>query len=107
MVPDFTPNVANNPALEQGWITNCALDSDNPTQLKNDSRNGLLFDASFTGIEQWTPLQGMALSRHGQQVGSGLSALFGQMAMTRFDLGQRRSDAGRAGTALLWGLYRF
>ncbi len=69
--------------------------------------SGLLFDASFTGIEQWAPLQGMALSRRGQQFGLGLSALFGQKAMLRFDLGQRRSDAGRAGTAMLWGMYRF
>jgi len=69
--------------------------------------NGLLFDASFTGIEQWAPLQGMALSRRGQQFGLGLSARFGQKTLLRLDLGQRRSDAGRAGTALLWGSYRF
>ncbi|MBZ0088652.1 MAG: S8 family serine peptidase [Thermomonas sp.] len=93
---------------ERGWrVGDVDLRADAYAEWQQTlAMNGLLFDASFTGIEQWAPLQGMALSRRGQQLGLGLSALFGQKAMLRFDLSQRRSDTGRAGTAMLWVVIR-
>lgn len=93
---------------ERGWrVGDIELRADAHAEWQQTlAMNGLRFDASFTGIEQWAPLQGMTLSRNSQQFGLGLSALFGQKAMLRLDLGQRRSDAGRAGTAMLWVVVR-
>lgn len=85
-------------------------------QLRADARaewqhtlatQGMLFAASYVGLNQWAPLQGMPLAAHGQAFGVGVSALFGRNAMLRFDLGQRGSDVGKAGSATLWGSYRF
>lgn len=71
------------------------------------TESGLVFDASYTGIDQWSPLQGIGLSRRSQILGFGLSALFGDRALLRFDLSLRSGDVGEAGSAMLWGSYRF
>lgn len=68
---------------------------------------GELFDASFTGLSQWAPLQGIGLAGRSQLVGVGLSAGFARGAQLRFDVSHRASDAGRGGMASLWGSYRF
>lgn len=69
--------------------------------------NGELFDASYTGIEQWAPLQGIGLARRSQLFGVGLSAAFGRNATFRFDLSRRSSDVGGNAMASLQAMYRF
>lgn len=71
------------------------------------SANGELFDASFTGLEQWAPLQGIGLSRRSQLFGVGLSAAFGGRATFRFDLSRRSSDVGDGAMASLQLQYAF
>ena len=68
---------------------------------------GMVFDASYVGLNQWAPLQGMPLALSGQQFGVGVSALFGQNAMLRFDLSQRSSTLGASQMASLWASYRY
>ncbi len=68
---------------------------------------GMVFDASYVGLNQWAPLQGMPLALSGQQFGVGVSALFGQNAMLRFDLSQRGSTLGASQMASLWASYRY
>ena len=68
---------------------------------------GELFDASFTGLEQWAPLQGIGMARRSQLFGVGLSAMFAGKAMFRFDLGRRASDVGGGNLASLQAMYRF
>lgn len=68
---------------------------------------GELFDASFTGLSQWAPLQGIGLAGRSQRVGLGISAGIGRGMLLRFDLSHRASDAGHGGMAALWGSYRF
>ena len=69
--------------------------------------NGELFDASFVGIEQWAPLQGIGLARRSQVFGLGLSAAFTRNATFRFDLSRRSSDVGDSNMASLQAMYRF
>ena len=69
--------------------------------------NGELFEASFTGLEQWAPLQGMALARRSQVFGVGLSAAFAGKATFRFDLSRRASDVGDSNIASLQAVLRF
>ena len=71
------------------------------------SSSGQLFEASFTGVEQWAPLQGMAPGGHSRLFGMGLSAAFGGKATFRFDLSRRNGAYGDDGMASLWGAYRF
>lgn len=68
---------------------------------------GELFDASFTGLEQWAPLQGIGMARSSQLFGVGLSALVGRKAVFRFDLSHRASEVGNSRMASLQALYRF
>ena len=68
---------------------------------------GELFDASFTGLEQWAPLQGIGMARRSRLFGVGLSAMFAGKAMFRFDLGRRASDVGGGNLASLQAMYRF
>jgi autotransporter-associated beta strand protein len=70
------------------------------------SADGQAFAASFTGIEQWLPLQGVALAPREQHMGLGVTAV-GQKTRLRFDLAQRQSAVGRFGSAMLWGSYHF
>lgn len=69
--------------------------------------NGELFDASFNGLEQWAPLQGIGLARRSRWLGVGLSAAFARGTSFRFDLGRRSSDVGDSGMASLQAMYRF
>ncbi len=71
------------------------------------AEQGLLFNASFSGLDQWAPLQGIGLSRRSQLYGVGVTALIGRNAMLRFDVSQRESAIGKAGTVMLWGRYGF
>jgi hypothetical protein len=58
-------------------------------------------------VEQWAPLQGMALGERSRLFGLGLNAAFGSRATFRFDLSRRNGDYGTDGMASLWGSYRF
>lgn len=69
--------------------------------------NGTLFDASFTGLEQWAPLQGIGLAQRSQLFGVGVSAAFGGNAMFRFDLSRRAGDVGNSNMASLQAMLRF
>ncbi len=69
--------------------------------------SGELFDASFSGIEQWAPLQGIGLARRSQLFGVGLSAALGNKATFRFDLSRRSSDVGDSAMASLQAMFRF
>ena len=69
--------------------------------------SGELFDASFSGLEQWAPLQGIGLARRSQLFGVGLSAAFGGKATFRFDLSRRASDVGNSNMASLQAMLRF
>lgn len=68
---------------------------------------GELFAASFTGVEQWAPLQGMGLGERNRLFGLGLTATFAGKSSFRFDLSRRNGDIGADGMASLWGTYRF
>lgn len=68
--------------------------------------NGDTFDASYTGIEQWAPLQGIGLARRSRSFGLGLSA-FVRNTTFRFDLSRRSSDVGDSALLSLQSLYRF
>ena len=69
--------------------------------------NGELFDASYVGLEQWAPLQGIGLARRSQLFGIGLSVALGGRATFRFDLSHRSSGAGDSAMASLQAMYRF
>ena len=71
------------------------------------SSGGELFDASFSGLDQWAPLQGIGLARRSQLFGVGLSAAFGGKATFRFDLSRRASEVGDSNMASLQAAYRF
>ncbi len=68
---------------------------------------GTGFDASFTGLAQWAPLQGMTLASQARLFGLGLGAQFGRHGLLRFDLGQRDDGLRQAGMAQLQAGYRF
>ena len=68
---------------------------------------GMAFDASYVGLDQWSPLQGMPLALRGQQFGVGVSALFGPNAMLRLDISQRGSTLGTSQMASVWASYRY
>jgi uncharacterized protein with beta-barrel porin domain len=85
-------------------------------QLRADARaewqrtlvmRGMVFDASYMGLNQWSPLQGMPPALRGQQIGLGLSALLGRNALLRFDLSQRSRTLGADQMASLWASYRY
>ncbi|HWS78382.1 MAG TPA: autotransporter domain-containing protein, partial [Thermomonas sp.] len=69
--------------------------------------NGEVFAASFSGLEQWAPLQGIGLARQSQLFGVGLSAVFAGKATFRFDLSRRASDVGAGNMASLQAMLRF
>ena len=71
------------------------------------SSHGQLFQASFTGVEQWAPLQGMGLEGRSRLFALGLGAAIGSKSTFRFDLSRRSSGTGSDGMASLWGTYRF
>ena len=68
---------------------------------------GALLDASYVGLSQWAPLQGMSLAQRGQVVGVGLSARLRQHTQFRFDISRRASQLGASTMAVLQADYRF
>lgn len=68
---------------------------------------GQLFDASFTGLSQWAPLQGISLGSRSSLLGLGLSADVGDNTAFRFDLSRRSGGVGASTSASLQALYRF
>ncbi len=68
---------------------------------------GELFDASFTGLTQWAPLQGIALGNRSSLLGLGVSANAGGNTSFRFDLSRRSGGVGASTMASLQALYRF
>ena len=71
------------------------------------SSGGELFDASFSGLDQWAPLQGIGLAQRSQLFGVGVSAALGSKATFRFDLSRRASEMGNSNMASLQAMYRF
>ena len=68
---------------------------------------GEVFEASFTGLNQWAPLQGIALGNRSSLLGLGLSASTGAGTAFRFDLSRRAGSVGDSTMASLQALYRF
>lgn len=68
--------------------------------------HGLMLDASYVGVQQWAPLQGLPLARQGRLLGVGVSALFGPKAVFRFDLSRRSSPLGNANTVTVLANFR-
>lgn len=71
------------------------------------SSSGQLFLASFTGVEQWAPMQGLGMGERSQLFALGLAAGARGKATFRFDLSRRSGDGGADRMASLWGVYRF
>ncbi len=94
---------------ERGWrVGNADLRADARAEWQQTlGSNGALFDASFTGVEQWSPLQGIGLAQRSQLFGLGLSAGFGGRSTFRFDLSRRASNVGNSSMASLQAMYRF
>ena len=68
---------------------------------------GELFEASFTAVDQFAPLQGIGLADHDASLGAGVSALFGDRAQLRLDAARHASPVGTNNTISLQGMYRF
>jgi len=94
---------------ERGWrIGDVDLRADARAEWQRTlASRGELFDASFTGLEQWAPLQSIGMGERSRLFGLGLSAAFGGRATFRFDLSRRSGNTGAGGMASLWGTYRF
>lgn len=71
------------------------------------SASGFAFDASYGGLEQWAPLQGIGLADRGNLIGAGVSANLGRRATFRFDLSRRSSPVGDNALASLQAFWRF
>jgi len=94
---------------EHGWtFGNVELRADARTEWQQTlSSQGELFEASFTGLDQWAPLQGMGLADHGVTFATGLSAAFSDKAVLRLDATRRDTALGANNTISLQGTYRF
>ncbi|MEO6154345.1 MAG: autotransporter domain-containing protein, partial [Thermomonas sp.] len=68
---------------------------------------GQLFDASYTGLSQWAPLQGIALGNRSSLFGLGVSANVGGKTEFRFDLSRRTGTIDASTMASLQALYCF
>ena len=68
---------------------------------------GQLFDASYTGLTQWAPLQGIALGSRSTLLGLGVSASVDNNTSFRFDLSRRTGASGASAMASLQAAYRF
>ena len=93
----------------RGWtLGDVALRADARAEWQQTlASQGQMFEASFTGLEQWSPLQGMGLADHAATFGAGLSALFGDNALLRLDAASRRTPLGASNTLSLQGQFRF
>ncbi len=74
---------------------------------KTLATRGELFDASFTGLSQWAPLQGIGLGGRGTLLGFGLWASAGRNSAYRFDLSRRSDEVGTSTLASLQAQYKF
>lgn len=94
---------------EQGWqVGNVSLRADARAEWQQTlASHGEMFQASFTGLSQWAPLQGIGLADHTLTFGAGLSAVFGDNALLRLDAARRTSPLGANNTVSLQGMYRF
>src|SRR5690606_1053564 len=94
---------------DRGWrLAGMELRADARAEWQQTlASRGELFEASFTGLEQWAPLQGMGLADHGATFGAGVSALFGDNAILRLDAARRWSPMGSNDTLSLQGQFRF
>ncbi|MDQ3038817.1 MAG: S8 family serine peptidase [Pseudomonadota bacterium] len=94
---------------DRGWrVGNIDLRTDVRTEWQQTlASRGEVFDASFTGLSQWAPLQGIALGNRSSLLGLGVSAKVGGNKTFRFDLSHRASGAGASTMASLQALYRF
>lgn len=94
---------------ERGWrVGGFDLRADARAEWQQTLRSaGEMFEASFTGLDQWAPLQGIGLSQRSQLFGVGLSAGLARGTTFRFDLSRRSSDVGASHMASLQALYRF
>ncbi|HSD18172.1 MAG TPA: S8 family serine peptidase [Thermomonas sp.] len=71
------------------------------------SASGFAFDASYGGVSQWAPLQGIGLADRVGLVGAGVAANLGTRATFRFDLSRRSSPVGDDDLAWLQAFWRF
>ncbi|MFT4179421.1 MAG: S8 family serine peptidase [Thermomonas sp.] len=92
----------------RGWrVGDVAFTADARAEWQRTlSADGFAFDASYTGLSQWAPLQGIGLAQRSQLFGIGLNAVSGN-AVFRFDLSRRRSDVNESSMASVQALYRF
>ncbi|MEA9653573.1 S8 family serine peptidase [Xanthomonas campestris] len=58
------------------------------------SSQGLMLDASFTGVDAWAPMSGMQPARSGGVFGIAASAPLGQQSQLRFGYDQRVGERG-------------
>ena len=93
---------------EHGWrVGGLDLRADARAEWQHTlAAEGFAFDASYGGVEQWAPLQGIGLAPRSRLLGMGLSALQGDNVF-RFDLSRRDSDVGDNTQATLQFMRRF
>ncbi len=94
---------------DRGWrVGGIDLRADARTEWQQTlASRGDLFEASFTGLSQWAPLQGIALGKRSSLFGLGVSANAGGNTAFRFDLSRRTGGDGASTMASLQALYRF
>ncbi len=94
---------------ERGWrVGDVALRASARAEWQRTlAADGWAFDASFTGVNQWAPLQGIGLAAHSALFGFGVSAVTRNQAVFRFDLNHRTSPVGDANEASLQAQFRF
>jgi autotransporter-associated beta strand protein len=94
---------------ERGWqLGGVELRADAHAEWQQAlASQGEMFEATFTGLSQWAPLQGISLADHGATLGAGMSALFGDNGLLRLDATRRTSPLGSNNTVSLQGMYRF
>lgn len=94
---------------DHGWrMGNVELRADARAEWQHTlASQGELFEASFTGLEQWAPLQGIGLAARGATFGAGLTATFGDNTHLRLDAARRTSPLGANNTVSLQGQVRF
>ena len=63
--------------------------------------------ASFTGIEQWSPVSGLPMARQSNLFGLGFNARWANGSLLRLDLSHRQSELGDNGMANVSYRYRF
>lgn len=93
---------------ERGWrVGGLDLRADARAEWQRTlAADGFAFDASYSGLEQWAPLQGIGLSERSRLFGVGVSALHGG-SLFRFDLSRRASAVGDNTQATVQFLRRF